>query len=143
MKDNFKLSDIPKHNIYQVPENYFDQLPMRVMERTAAAPEHTWQSNTVWQSLRIMAAPLVLLLVFVGVFYLNKPVDSNTASLDLASLDNQEIVNYLSTYATLESADFAELNSIQEQELTADVLNVSAKNAEEELEYYDFNQIDY
>ncbi len=144
MKDNFKLDELPKHNIYQVPENYFDRLPMRIMERTAAAPaSHTWQINPIWRSLRMVVAPLVLLLVFLGVFYLNIPVKSDSGPLDLAALHNQEIVDYLSTYATLESEDFADLNTIEKQELTADVLNVSATTAEEELEYYHLNQIDY
>lgn len=144
MKDNFKLDELPKHTIYQVPDTYFDRLPMRIMERTAAAPaRHTWQINPIWKSLRLVVAPIVLLLVFLGVFYLNMPVKSDSGPLDLATLHDQEIVDYLSTYATLESEDFADLNSIEEQELTADVLNVSAKTAEEELEYYNINHIDY
>lgn len=144
MKDNFKLDELPKHNIYQVPDNYFDRLPMRIMERTAAAPAtHIWQMHALWKSLRMVVAPLLLLLVFLGVFYLNMPDPSDSSPLSMAALHDQEIVDYLSTYAILESEDFADLNSIEEQELTADVLNVSATTAEEELEYYNLNQIDY
>lgn len=143
MKDNFKLEDLPKHNIYQVPENYFDRLPMRVMERTAAAPAHTWQTNNLWRSTRMVVAPLVLLLVFLSIFYLNMPARTSIESINLAALQDQEIMDYLSTFATLESNDFAELNGIEGHEITADFLNVSAVTAEEELEYYNLKDIDY
>jgi anti-sigma-K factor RskA len=144
MNDNFKLDDLPKHNIYQVPENYFERLPMRIMERTVSAPvTQSWQTNMFWRPVRMAIAPLVLLLVFLGVFYLNMPQDTEKGALNLASLNNQEIVDYLSTYAKLESADFAELSSIERHELTADLLNIDSKTAEAELEYYQINTIDY
>jgi hypothetical protein len=143
MKDDFKLNDIPKHNIYQVPENYFDRLPMRVMERTAAAPTHYWQVSTFWKPVRIILAPLVLLLVFIGVFYLNVPSDNGIDNMNLATLQNDEIMEYLSTYAVLETNDFVNLNTIEEQEMTAEFLNISATTAEEELEYYNIKNIDY
>lgn len=143
MRENFKLSDIPKHNVYQVPENYFEQLPRRVMDHAVAAPAQTWQTASIWKPVRMVVAPLVLMLVFLGVFYLNMPVQPAAGSMALGSLQDQEIVHYLSTYATLESADFADLNSIGRQDLTADFLNISAKTAEEELEYYHIKNIDY
>ena len=144
MKDNIKLNELPRHNIYQVPENYFERLPLRVMERTAAAtaPE-TSQLTLLWQSVRMVIAPFVLLLVFLGVYYLNMPAAPEQHTIGIASLQDDEIVDYLSTYATLESNDFADMNTLEAQELTAEVLNVSATNAEEELEYYNIQQIDY
>lgn len=143
MKDNFKLSDIPKHNIYQVPENYFDRLPMRVMERTTAAPTRSRQTGVLWKPARMILAPLVLLLVFMGVFYLNMPSGNGIENMNLAMLQDHEIMEYLSTYAVLETNDFANLNAIEEQEIMADFLNVSPTTAEEELEYYNIKDIDY
>lgn len=145
MKKDFKLSDIPKRNPYQVPEGYFDRLPMRVMERTAAREQEqaSWLPN-LWQPLRLAVAPLLLLLlVFVGVYFYSMPEEPEQQIVNLATVSDSEIVDYLSTYTTVETTDFAELNTLREQELPADVLNVSATAAEEELEYYNLNNIDY
>lgn len=145
MKKDIKLSDIPKRNPYQVPEGYFDRLPMRVMERTAAREQERfgWLPN-LWQPLRLALAPLVLLLlVFVGVYYYSTPTEQDKLHLNLAAVPDTEIMNYLSTYATLETTDFAELNSLREQELPSEVLNISPKAAEQELEYSNLDHLDY
>ncbi|OKL39949.1 hypothetical protein [Pontibacter flavimaris] len=145
MKKEVKLSDIPRRNPYQVPEGYFDRLPMRVMERTAAREQEqvAWLPN-LWRPLRLAMAPLLLLLlVFVGVFYYSMTAGQEKQLMNLARVSDTEIVDYLSAYTTIETTDFAELNTLREQELPADVLNVSATAAEEELEYYNLNNIDY
>ncbi|AKD01843.1 hypothetical protein POKO110462_22145 [Pontibacter korlensis] len=144
MKKEIKLSDIPKRQPYQAPEGYFDRLPMRVMERTAAKEQEqtTWLPN-LWRPLRLAVAPLLLLLLFVGVYFYSKSSESEKQIINLATVSDTAIMDYLSTYATLETADFAELNNLREQELPAEVLNVSATAAEEELEYYNLNDIDY
>ncbi|WP_276496782.1 hypothetical protein [Pontibacter litorisediminis] len=145
MKKEFKLSDIPKRNPYQAPDGYFDRLPMRVMERTAAQEQAAWLPlPKLWQPLRLALAPLVLLLlVFVGVYYNSVPDAQESQIMNLTAVSDAEIVNYLSTYATIETTDFAELNTLREQELPAEVLNVSPTAAEAELEYYNLNDIDY
>jgi len=145
MNKDFKLSDLPKRNMYQVPEAYFNRLPTRIMARTAAAEtlQPAWQQS-LWRPLRLTLAPLVLLLVFVGVFYLNISDRPTPAPADFASLAEVEIMDYLTSNDTqLETADFAELNSLADQELTADFLNVSQKAAEDELVYYRINDEDY
>ncbi|MBF9252644.1 hypothetical protein I2I11_05015 [Pontibacter sp. 172403-2] len=138
MRKDFKLSDVPKRNMYQVPENYFERLPTRIMARTAAAeaPQPAWQQS-LWRPLRLALAPLVLLLVFAGVYYFNISRSPEPATTDFAALAEAEIVDYLtSNDAQLETADFADLTSLSGQELTADFLNVSQRAAEEELEYH-------
>jgi hypothetical protein len=143
MKKDMKLSDIPRRNPYQVPEGYFERLPMRVMERTAAREQVSWLPN-LWQPLRLALAPLLLLLlVFVGVFYYSSTSELDKQAVNWSAVTDDEIVDYLSSYAILETTDFAELNTLRERELPAEVLNVSAKAAEEELEYYNLKDIDY
>lgn len=140
---NFNLSDLPKRNVYQVPEDYFDRLPMRIMERTVTAPQQAWLPAQVWQQLHVAMAPLMLLVLFVGVFYFGLASRPEQQSLHMAAVTDTEIVNYLTAYSTVESADLAELNTLQEQELTSDFLNVSSAAAEEELEYYHLRDTDY
>ncbi|WP_299701858.1 hypothetical protein [uncultured Pontibacter sp.] len=144
MKNDFKLSDLPKRNIYEVPDKYFDRLPAQIMERTAGAgySPAPW-SAAAWKPLRMALAPLVLLLV-VGVVYFTQLRDqSKEQAIHLATVADDDIMDYLSTYAVLETGDFAELSVTSEQEMTADFLNVSATAAEEELEYYQIETTDF
>ncbi|MDX5438131.1 MAG: hypothetical protein LPK03_13095 [Pontibacter sp.] len=143
MKEDFKLSDIPKRQPYQVPDGYFERLPMQMMEHVAADEQKPAWQQLWWRPLRLAVAPLVLLLMFVGVYFLNTPEQPEAQLVNLASVSDTDIVDYLSTYATLETTDFAELNTLQEQELPAEFLNVSATEAEAELEYYRLDNIDY
>jgi hypothetical protein len=144
MKD-IKLSDIPKRNVYEVPEKYFDRLPAQIMARTAAAG---YDAPAPWYAalrkpLRLALAPLVLLLVVGVVYFANLNQRAERQVINLATVSDTEIVNYLSTYAVLESTDFADLRSLEQQELAVEFLNISPKAAEEELEYYQLDTIDY
>ncbi|MBB6611186.1 hypothetical protein H7F15_09070 [Pontibacter sp. Tf4] len=146
MKENHKhiiLSDLPKHNVYEVPDDYFDRLPMRIMERTAAAPKSGWVSVQLWQNLRMAIAPLVLLLLFVGVFFFGLESQPEQAAFNIAAVSDAEIVDYLTAYSTVESNDLAELNTLQKQELASEFINVSAADAEAELEYYHLKDTEY
>ncbi len=140
MNKDFKLSDIPKHNIYQVPDGYFDRLPMRVMERTAATAtgSHVPVYTSLWQALQLAVAPLILLLVFTGVYFLSTP-PQHADDAKVAHLPDQEIVDYLTTYAKIETTDLADL-SVAERDMTSDFLNISPTVAESELEYYQLNE---
>lgn len=144
MKKEIRLNDIPKRNVHQVPEGYFDRLPARIMERTAAR-EHVsatpWYA-ALWRPARLAAAPLILLLLFIGVYYFTIRQEPLYTGVAFASLTEDEIVEYLDTYARIEDADLAEY-SVADQELTADYLNITSTAAEEELEYYDLNDIEY
>lgn len=144
MKNDFKLSDLPKRNIYEVPDKYFDRLPAQIMERTAGAgySPTPWYA-AAWKPLRMALASLALLLT-VGVVYFTQLRDqSEEQVMHLATVADDDIMDYLSTYAVLETGDFAELSVTSEQEMTADFLNVSATAAKEELEYYQIETTDF
>ena len=143
MKQHIKLEDIPKRTMYQVPEGYFDRLPMRVMDRIAG-PEQAptpWHA-ALWRPLRMAVAPLMLLLVLGVVYVLNMQSESEKHMASLAAVGDTEIVDYLSTYAVLESTDLAEMNSLSRHVAPADFLNVSPKAAERELEYAELDNIE-
>lgn len=140
----FNLNDRPKRQPYQVPDGYFDRLPMRVMERTAqqedGAPARGY--SQLWRPLRLALVPLVLLLVIVGVYYTNLPTGEQpfTQQVSIAALSDEEILEYLNSYAMLETTDFEE-HSVAEQDMAADFLNVNAELAEQELDYYRLDEI--
>lgn len=147
MKKDIKLSDIPKHNVHQVPEGYFDRLPMRIMERTAAREQvttDTWYEQ-LWRPARYAVAPLILLLLFMGIYFFNLQQEQQQvqqAAVTVSSLSDDEIITYLDVYAQVDASDFEEY-SIADQELAVDFLNVSSTTAEEELEYYQLHNLDY
>ncbi len=144
MKQLLKLNDIPKHQVHQVPEGYFDRLPMRIMARTAAQEP---VADTLWlaqlgQPLRLALAPLLLLFVFVGIYLFGIQQAPQPQNVTIASLSSTEIVNYLDMYTNVETADLEE-HLVADPSLTADFLNVSSVAAEEELYYYQLDDIDY
>ncbi|WP_246000525.1 hypothetical protein [Pontibacter diazotrophicus] len=140
-----KLNDIPKRNVHQVPEGYFDRLPMQIMERTARREQVTataWYAS-LWRPVRHAMAPLILLLMFVGIYFFNIQQNQQQEMVTtVASLSDEEIMVYLDTYAQVETADFEE-HSLADQDLAVEFLNVSSTTAEEELEYYKINDLDY
>lgn len=143
MKREIKLHNIPKRQPFQAPDGYFDRLPMRVMERLEApdvAAPAPWLEE-VWRPLRLAVAPLLLLLVFVGVYFLSVPQQAQPAPT-VASLSDHEIVNYLSNYAQVDAMDLEE-HAVADEELAVELLNVSSGTAEQELEYYHLNHLDY
>jgi hypothetical protein len=144
MKKEIRLNEIPKRNVHQVPEGYFDRLPMRIMERTAAREQVTAASwlTQLWRPARFALAPLILLFLFIGAYFFTLRQEPASAGVSVASLTEEEIMDYLSSYAQVESADLEEY-SIADQELVAVFLNVNATAAEEELEYYELDNIDY
>jgi hypothetical protein len=87
-----KLEDIPKKNIFEVPEGYFDQLPGRVQARIAA--ESSSRSKSwVWSGAIRYALPvLVALAVFAGWWLKKAPEDPEAI---LATIETEQLVTYL------------------------------------------------
>ncbi|TXK49659.1 hypothetical protein FVR03_06085 [Pontibacter qinzhouensis] len=140
------LNDLPKKNIYKVPDGYFDQLPMQIMARTAGKEART--ADTAYPLLRLLRlamAPLVLLLLFAGVFYMNvqPPEQKANFALHASDLGNTDILAYLNaSYVNLEPTDFEDLHLVQ-QDITSDFINISPEMAEQELEYYQLSNLNY
>jgi hypothetical protein len=101
-----KLDDIPQKSIFEVPEGYFDQLPMKILARLEK-PERT-RSVSVWRFSLRYALPLVV-IVFTLV-YLLRPQSIETEEL-LASIADEHLVAFLdeseiSESELLEAANF-------------------------------------
>jgi hypothetical protein len=91
--ENFNLNKIPKTNIFKVPENYFNNLPMHIQEQTSGQtkviPLISWSKKRTWVSIAACSAIGIL-----GYFTLIPQQDS-LGSESLAGVQNQAIVNYL------------------------------------------------
>ena len=118
-----KLEDIPKNNVFKVPEGYFDKLPGIIQSRIAL--DKPAEERPFFVLALRYAIPIVVLVV-AGIFifqnYESAPRD--TASL-LASVSNEELVSYLmegddvSTDELLEDINIndIDINSLQEEPL--------------------------
>ncbi len=127
----FNLENIPKENIFKVPENYFENLTSRIesqtysYSQTKTIPVVSWSKKKTWASVAACSAIAVL-----GFFTLIPKQDSleNEA---LAGVQNKEIVNYLiqedfSQNDFTEQTDFGKNLKLNDSELI-DNLKVSDK----------------
>ncbi|MDX5443572.1 MAG: hypothetical protein LPJ89_07305 [Hymenobacteraceae bacterium] len=137
MKPDFNLNDLPKKHPFQVPENYFEQLPNRVMQQTAyrqkTGSSRSWQQQPVW---RMALASLVVLLIFVGVFRLSQtPAEAPSATALLAQVNDRELVNYLLTSERVQVTDLLETKAAETVQ-PHEFLQVQPEDVEEEIDPY-------
>ncbi|HRJ28441.1 MAG TPA: hypothetical protein PLV21_06790 [Cyclobacteriaceae bacterium] len=102
-----KLENIPKTNIFEVPEGYFDKLPLQIQARIAAENPAPQQLPWLRYSLRYALPMLVFALATIFVF---RPKVDKVEKI-LASVSTEELVAYLesnalSTDELLDSYDF-------------------------------------
>jgi hypothetical protein len=104
-----KLEDLPRKNIFEVPDGYFEKLPGIIQSRVTGGEK---QSRPAFSFALRLALPFVLLLAIVAAFLLNQPeTDANAQSI-LASVQTKDLVAYLSEadFTTDELLDYVELD---------------------------------
>lgn len=111
-----KLEDIPKKQIFNVPEDYFDKLPAQIQSRIAPGEKDPGIKPAYRYALQY-ALPLML-AVLAAVFY--KPAAD--AESILASVETSELIYYLhdsqmSTEDLIENIDFnrSDLDGIENE----------------------------
>jgi hypothetical protein len=89
-----KLDDIPKKQIFEVPDGYFDSLPTRIQARiTERKSAHGFSlSAFTWK----YAIPVVMLTA-VGIFLFTKTNNAITSDADtlLANVETADLIIYL------------------------------------------------
>lgn len=139
-----KLEDIPKKNIYQVPEGYFDKLPNRVMaqvRKDVAGERNAFFTFGHFAYLRGALAGLVLLVLFTWCFLFTLPDHTPlpTASL-LNNISDTEALDYLIRTERLETQDLVVLSQT-DQDLTYDFIQVSREDILREVDDADLEEI--
>lgn len=127
MKPKFNLEELKRENVYQVPENYFDRLPNRIMQRVTAAPETSGALSWLPAPWRLALAGSGFAAVFATVFMLNFDDAEPNFGRQLAQVNETEIVNYLLASEQLERNDLTFLK-VTDNDLTHEFL--SADKAE-------------
>lgn len=122
-----KLEDIPKKEIFNVPEGYFDKLPTQIQSRVATGQKRNF---TFIGSLKY-ALPVVTLLV-VGIFWFYPAQQQQDSTAMLAAVNTEDLVAYLnesdlSTDEVLESVDF---NATDLDDIEGSVYDVNADEKE-------------
>jgi hypothetical protein len=115
-----KLDDIPKENIFEVPEGYFDRLPLRIQARIeqSSAPK-TRLAFPAWRLTFRYAVP-VAAVILVAMFFLMPKQVKNTEDL-LAEIASEHLIAYLHESDITES-DLLEILKFDETD--ADSLNL-------------------
>jgi hypothetical protein len=113
MEDKFKLENLSKRNVYQVPEGYFDQLPSVIMQRVqpgGASNSRSW-FGLRYYSLRVALATLVTGGILATGVYLNRTPTAEPAPIaSLSEIPNEEIMQYLLASGKVDPMDMADLS---------------------------------
>ena len=132
MKPKFDLDELKRENVFQVPENYFDRLPNRIMQRVTATPKPSASWGWLSAPWRMALAGSGFAAVFATVFMLNFGDNQPQINQQLAQVNNAEIVNYLLASEQLERNDLALLNGT-EKDLTHQFITINHTEITEAL----------
>ena len=115
-----KLDEIPKKNVFEVPDGYFDRLPMKILARLET-PAQT-PSISIWNLVFRYALPSVI-AVFALVYFL-RPKSYEPEDL-LAGIASEHLIAYLHD-SDINESDLLEAANFDEAD--ADSLNVQLNN---------------
>lgn len=128
-----KLENIGKRQIFNVPEGYFDKLPLKISERVGK-PER--QVTTGYRFVSLRYALPVLLIAAAGIFWY---VQTNTKTIEqqLMNIDENELMAFI-TEDDFYSEDLTEafqLDADEVDELEKRVINTfeTSEHAIEDL----------
>lgn len=109
-----KLEDIPRKNIFDVPEGYFDQLPARVQARVSASSRRrvSWS----WTNSLRYALPVLVAIALVTGWWLKQAPEDPEAIL--ASIEAEQLAAYLEENG-LVTEDLIPYEDLTEEDATA------------------------
>lgn len=111
-----KLEDIPKTNIYQVPEGYFDRLPGVIQARVATPEPVRW-----FMPILKLAGPVAIILVAATVWFnvqTEKSIEDQLSSIQTEQLELYLENGDLPTELITESVEWSETDLMElEQEV--------------------------
>ena len=115
-----KLDEIPKKNIFEVPDGYFDRLPMKIQARLETPSQA--QAAPVWNLAFRYALPSVI-AVFALIYFF-RPKSYEPEEL-LAGIASEHLIAYLSD-TDINESELLEAANFNEAD--ADSLNLQLHN---------------
>lgn len=88
-----KLEDIPKKQVFNVPDGYFEELPGIIQSRVARQSKRETSPVTGYALRYALGAAVIGVAAF---FWLNRPGEKASPESILASIETQELVAYIS-----------------------------------------------
>lgn len=126
----FKLENEPKIQTgFKIPENYFDDLSIKIMEQLPASEPKVISIFKKRKSLIFMAAAILILALMIPI--LNN-LSTTKKELDSTTLENyityQSNVNQYDLISVLESEDITNMNTsiVLEDQAVEDVLSTNS-----------------
>lgn len=133
-----KLEDIPKKQVFEVPEGYFDRLP-GVIQTRIGKEKDTFEWSPVFRFGLRYALPVVAIVV-AGLYFWPQPAESTEdllASVDTSSLAAFIEESDISSDELLEDVSFThgQVRSIEQNAMDEIMLNdQDAENLKDEFE---------
>ncbi len=95
MKKPVRLNDIPREDVFKVPDNYFEALPDRIQKRVSAQQKRAWYAQPLVQGTFKYALPAVTLLLLGYVFLLSPAPQEEALFASLDEATEHEMLAFL------------------------------------------------
>ena len=144
-----KLEDIKKENIYQVPDGYFDNLPMRIQSRISDNKEPAFFPTINWNLAVKVAIPSLIVVVALVLTFFNRNINSSYHDVEtiLAQVSSEDLVDYLQTTdisldEILDEIQYADIaDEFANENLLLDDEELSNELYDELIQEYGINEI--
>ncbi|HEY3403214.1 MAG TPA: hypothetical protein VGK59_07495 [Ohtaekwangia sp.] len=125
-----KLEDIPKKEIFKVPDDYFDKLPGVIQSRIAADKDR--HAIPVFRTVLQYGIPS-LAVVVIAVILFFKPEPADSAESILTSIETQDLVAYLdeTDISTDELLDEVTLDQLDAEQIEDAVFDLGDQDLED------------
>jgi hypothetical protein len=131
-----KLEDIPKNELFTVPEGYFEKLPGRIQSRIVAGSSSEPSFFVAYKLQYIL--PAVLVVASGVTFWLSGLPTENSSENLLASVETSDLIAYLNdseltTEDVIENVNFdqEDLNEIEDEVYDEHLDGVDLKTVDE------------
>ena len=135
-----KLEDIPKKEIFNTPEGYFDKLPAIIQARVATRHSNTTSTVFIFSLKYVLPFMILFVIGFLWFSKSNQPTDVDGI---IAAVQTEDLVAYLdesdiTTEEVIESADFSttDIHEIENEIYKLDSTNGNSKNARNEIDWF-------
>jgi hypothetical protein len=137
------LENIPKKEIFNVPDGYFDSLPLKIQARISS--EKATAQPGFFVRYQLQYALPVIALLSIGIYWFAAPSDNKDPETILASVQTEELVAYLSDseLSTDDLLEDVEFNDEDAQDIESEVyeLNFDTEDIDEALGDFDIENI--
>ena len=120
-----KLEQIPKKQVFKIPEDYFDKLPLKIQLRIDGMKAET-QRHPIRYALQY-GLPLIFIAAIL--FFYTHP-EPDVASI-LATVETEDLINYLqySELTTEDLLDNVDFNSADLEAIESEVYDLDLPDA--------------